>query len=232
MRFLKSLIKKTERTLSYIWYSIWCWACRFFCILFFQPRTFNPTYIPEKGGFLLISNHQSFLDPMFNATPIHRQLCYVARDTLFEIPFFGRFVHSFNVIPIKRGQADLAAMKIFLEKLRNNFGLVLYPEGTRTRDGKIAEIKPGFCLLARRANVPIIPSVIDGGFECWPRHRNFYRPYKVYVTYGKPIPPQTIVEMGDRKFAKYLTKILRDMQTELKLKVGRKPFDYDTATKT
>jgi len=227
MKFLKSLIKTAKKTFSYTWYFTWCWVCRFFCILFFQPRTFNLANIPKNGGFLLVSNHQSFLDPMFNATPIHRQLCFAARDTLFEIPFFGRFVHSFNVIPIKRGKADLTAMKIFLEKLKDNFGLVLYPEGTRTSDGKIAEIKPGFCLLARRANVPIIPAVVDGAFECWPRHKKFYRPKKVFVIYGKPIPPAKIVELGDRPFAKYLTKVLRDMQAELRLKVGRKPLDYE-----
>lgn len=228
MKFLKSLIKTIKKTLSFSWYFTWCWACRFFCVLFFQPRTFNPTYIPKKGGFLLVSNHQSFVDPMFSATPISRQCCFAARDSLFKIPFFGRFVHSFNAIPLKRGQADLTAMKIFIEKLRDGFGLVLYPEGTRTSDGKIAEIKPGFCLLARRTNVPVIPAVIDGAFERWPRHKKFFSPGKVFVIYGKPIPPQIIVELGDRQFAKYLTKLLRDMQTELRLKVGRKPLDYQS----
>lgn len=227
MKFIKSLLKKIKRILSYAWYFTWCWACRFFCILFFQPTSFGLSNLPQKGGFMVVSNHQSFIDPMFNATPIHRQCCFAARDTLFKIFFFGRFVHSFNAIPIRRGQADLTAMRIFLEKLKDNFGLVLYPEGTRTSNGKIAEIKPGFCLLARRANVSIVPSVIDGGYECWPRQKHFYRPYKVYVTYGKPIPPQTIIDMGDREFAKYLTKILRDMQTQLRLGVGRKPFNYE-----
>jgi 1-acyl-sn-glycerol-3-phosphate acyltransferase len=118
-------------------------------------------------------------------------------------------------------------MKTFIEKLRDGFGLVLYPEGTRTSDGKIAEIKPGFGLLARRANVPVIPTVIDGAFECWPRQKKLWRPHKVYVYYGKPIPPEKIIEMGDREFAKYLTKLLRDMQAELRLKIGRKPFDYE-----
>jgi 1-acyl-sn-glycerol-3-phosphate acyltransferase len=227
MKFLKSFIKTIKGILSYTWYSFWCWGCRFFCILFFQPRTINPNYIPKKGGFLLLSNHQSFIDPMFDATPIPRQCCFAARDTLFKIFFFGRFVHSFNAIPLKRGHADLTAMKIFIEKLKDGFGLVLYPEGTRTSDGKIAEIKPGFCLLARRTNVPVIPAVIDGAFECWPRYRKFYRPKKVFVVYGKPIPPEKIIELGDRQFAKYLTKILRDMQTQLRLRVGRRPFDYE-----
>ncbi len=227
MKFLKSLIKKIENILSYTWYSFWCWGCKFFCILFFQPRTFNPTHIPKTGGFLLLSNHQSFVDPMFDATPIPRQCCFAARDTLFKIFFFGRFVHSFNAIPLKRGQADLTAMKTFIEKLRDGFGLVLYPEGTRTSDGKIAQIKPGFGLLARRANVPVVPVVIDGAFECWPRHKKLWRPHKVYVYYGKPIPPEKIVEMGDRGFAEYITKLLREMQTELRLKIGRKPYNYE-----
>ncbi|MBN1787726.1 MAG: 1-acyl-sn-glycerol-3-phosphate acyltransferase [Sedimentisphaerales bacterium] len=174
----------------------------------------------------MVSNHQSFLDPMLNAGHTTRQCCFAARDSLFEIPFFGRFVHSFNAIPLKRGHADMVAMRKFLEKLNDNFGLVLYPEATRTRNGKIAEIKPGFSLLARRANVPVIPAVIDGAFECWPRHRKLFRPGKIFVMFGPPIPPQKITELGDRQFAKELTNILRDMQKELRLKVGREPFDY------
>jgi 1-acyl-sn-glycerol-3-phosphate acyltransferase len=81
--------------------------------------------------------------------------------------------------------------------------------------------------LARRTNVPVIPAVIDGAFERWPRHKKFFSPGKVFIIYGKPIPPQIIVELGDRQFAEYLTKILRDMQTQLRLKVGRIPFDYE-----
>jgi 1-acyl-sn-glycerol-3-phosphate acyltransferase len=117
-------------------------------------------------------------------------------------------------------------MRIFLEKLNEGFGLVLYPEATRTPDGKIAEIKPGFSLLARRANVPVVPAVIDGTFESWPKHQKLCKPKKIFVMYGNPIPPEKITELGDRQFAKELTKILRNMQTELRLKVGKKPFDY------
>ena len=212
--------------ISYLWYFMWCWLCRIFCMLLFRPRVFNLSRIPKKGGFLLLSNHQSFLDPMLNANPFTRPCCFAARDTLFKIPIFGRMVRSVNAIPIKRGQADLTAMRMFVEKLKDGYGLVLYPEGTRTLDGKIAEVKPGFSLLARRANVPIIPSVIDGAYECWPKSQKLFSPGKIYVNYGWPILPEKIAELGDRAFAKYLTKILREMQTELRLKVGKKPFDY------
>ncbi|OHB55940.1 MAG: hypothetical protein A2Y12_15245 [Planctomycetes bacterium GWF2_42_9] len=225
------MIKMMKRKINFYWYFLWRQFCRIFCRLYFNPTAFNTHYVPDEGAFLLLSNHQSFLDPMINADPLKRQCCFAARDSLFTIPVFGPMVHSFNAIPIKRGQADLTAMKLFLEKLRDGYGLVLYPEGTRTENGKIAEMKAGFGLLARKANVPIIPSVIDGAFECWPRQQKLFSRGKIYVTYGEPIPASKVAEMGDREFAHYLTQILREMQRELRLKVGRKPFDY-TETET
>jgi len=222
------IIRRIKKNINYNWYCFWRQLCRIFCHIYFNPTVFNKHYVPQRGAFLLLSNHQSFLDPMINADPLGRQCCFAARDTLFTIPVFGSLVHSFNAIPIKRGQADLTAIRAFIEKLNEGFGLVLYPEGTRTIDGRIAEMKPGFGLLARKANVPIIPSVIDGAFEAWPRQQKWFSRGKVYVTYGPPIPASKVAEMGDREFARYLTKVLRDMQRELRLQVGRKPFDYDT----
>jgi 1-acyl-sn-glycerol-3-phosphate acyltransferase len=215
-----------KRRINYYWYCLWRQGCRIFCRVYFNPTVFNRSLVPDEGAFLLLSNHQSFLDPMLNADPLMRQCCFAARDSLFTIPVFGPLVHSFNAIPIRRGQADLTAIRAFIEKLNDGFGLVLYPEGTRTEDGRIMEMKPGFGLLARKANVPIVPSVIDGAFEAWPRQQKWFSRGKVYVTYGPPIPAQKVSEMGDREFAKYLTEILREMQKELRLKVGRKPFDY------
>jgi|GEM_PF-207051 len=223
-------VQMMKRKINYYWFCLWRQGCRMFCRVYFNPIAFNKHYVPEEGAFLLLSNHQSFLDPMINANPLKRQCCFAARDTLFTIPVFGKLVHSFNAIPIKRGQADLTAIRAFIEKLNQGYGLVLYPEGTRTQDGRISEMKPGFGLLARKANVPIIPSVIDGAYEAWPRHHKFFSYGKVYVTYGPPIPAEKVAEMGDREFAHYLTNVLRDMQRELRLMVGRKPFDYEEKT--
>ncbi|MCD4830744.1 MAG: 1-acyl-sn-glycerol-3-phosphate acyltransferase [Anaerohalosphaeraceae bacterium] len=221
-----SILEKISKKISFVWYYIWCWACWVFCLLLFKPLFYNRKYIPKKGGFLLLSNHQCFLDPMLNASPIRRQCCFAARDSLFRVPIFGPLFHSFNAIPVRRGEADMTAMRAFIEKLQSGMVLVLYPEGTRTSDGKIAEIKPGFGLLARKANVPVVPSVIDGGYECWPKTQGLFQPGNMYVTYGSPIPVEHIKAIGDRAFAKELTKILRQMQAELRTKVGKEPFDY------
>ena len=187
--------------------------------------------VPGKGGFLLVCNHQCLLDPMFAVIPVTRQFCFAARDSLFRIPLLGWLIRTYNSIPIKRGKPDLAAVKLCVERLKQGYGLIIFPEATRTQDGKIDELKPGFGLLARRANVPIIPVVIDGAFECWPKHRMLPSLGKIHLAYGDPIPPEKIASLDDRELAKYLTVTLREMQAELRLKIGKEPFDYQDGEK-
>jgi 1-acyl-sn-glycerol-3-phosphate acyltransferase len=182
--------------------------------------------VPKDGPVLLLSNHQSFLDPIFSQSWIYRGLHFVARESLYENKIFGFLIRYLHTVPIKRGQADLAAMRTIIDRLKCGSAVCLYPEGTRTGDGRIAEIKPGFSLLSRRSGAKIVPVVIEGAFECWPRHKKFPKIAKVVVSYGKPITSERIKELGDREFAKEITAQLRRMQTELRLKLGRNPFDY------
>ncbi|MDO8303465.1 MAG: lysophospholipid acyltransferase family protein, partial [Sedimentisphaerales bacterium] len=135
-------------------------------------------------------------------------------------------ISSVNVSAIKRDTADIAAIKMFIEKLKAGNAVVLFPEATRTHDGKIADVKPGFGLLSRRANVPVVPIVIDGAFECWPRTKKIFSPGRITVVYGEMISPEKIKEMGDEKFANYLTAILRKMQNEIRIKFGKEPLRY------
>jgi 1-acyl-sn-glycerol-3-phosphate acyltransferase len=195
-------------------------------MLFFDIRFYGRQNIPETGGVLLLSNHQSFLDPPLCGIGVERHFSYVARDTLFTNPVFGWLISSVNVSAIKRDTADIAAIKLFIEKLKAGNAVVLFPEATRTHDGKIAEVKPGFGLLSRRANVPIVPIVIDGAFECWPRTKKIFSPGRIAVVYGEMIPPEKIKEMGDEKFAAYLTDILRKMQNETRARLGKIAIEY------
>jgi len=150
----------------------------------------------------------------------------VPRDTLFETPFWGRLMKSFYVIPIRRGQADIAAMRMIIESLKQNKAVCLYPEGTRTPDGKIGAIKPGFGLISRRSGAAIVPVVIDGIFEAWPRTQKYPKLGRVGVIYGQPVSPEYIKSKSDEDLAEELTKIMRDLQADLRTKMGRKPFEY------
>ena len=209
------------------WFWLARWMCRVFCMLFFRWRWYGIENIPPKGPFLLLSNHQSFLDPIFCGGPPKRHLCFLARDTLFAHWFFGRVIASVNAIPVKRERGDVAAMKKVIGKLQEGRGVCLFPEGTRTSDGKILPFKAGLGLLCRRGNAAIVPVVIDGAFECWPRHKKIFSPGgTVIVHYGKAITPQQAKDMGDEKLAGLLTSTLRQMQTESRIDQGKKPYDY------
>jgi len=209
------------------WFRFARWLCKVFCMTFFKLRIHGIESVPEDGPLVLISNHQSLLDPMLCGIFLKRPLYFLARDSLFK-GLFGRLITSVNTIPVKRGTADLAAMKVIIEKLREGWGVCLFPEATRSWDGKISAFKPGFGLLCRRGRADVVPVVIDGAFEAWPRDKKLFSPGKhIDICYGKCIPAEKVREMGDRKLADHLTKTLRKMQTECRTKKNKKPYDYD-----
>ena len=208
------------------WFWLARWFCRVFCIFFFRLRFYGVENVPDRGAFLLVSDHQSYLDPIFCGVPIKRRLNFLARDSLFANWFFGSLISSVNSIPVRRDQADLTAMRKVIDKLKKGGGVCLFPEGTRTFDGKIAPLKPGFGLLCRRGEAMVVPVVIDGAFECWPRHKKIFSHGSISVCYGKAISAEQAKNMGDDKLAEFLTDTLRRMQTKSRVKQGKKPYDY------
>ncbi len=208
------------------WFWLARWICRVFCILFFRVRVYGKENIPAKGAFILVSNHQSYLDPIFCVGPLKRPSSFVARDSLFSNWFFGPLISSVDAIPVKQGKADISAMRKVIGKLKKGGGFCLFPEGTRTSDGKIAPFKSGVGFLCRRGDATVVPVVIDGAFECWPRHKKIFSPGSISVCYGKVITAEQVKNMGDRKLAEVLTDTLRRMQNECRMEQGKKPYDY------
>jgi 1-acyl-sn-glycerol-3-phosphate acyltransferase len=198
-----------------------------FCLLFFRMRFTGLENVPPTGPFILAVNHQSFLDPLFAGIALKGQLCFMARDTLFKSRIFGPLLLSVKAIPVRRGQADMSSIRTIIAKLKQGEGVCLFPEATRTTDGRIAPFKGGFTLLCRRGNAPVIPVLIDGAFECWPRHKKLFKPgSKITVTYGQPISAEQIMGMEDEEFARLLTDTLRGMQTEIRISQGKQPYTY------
>jgi len=209
------------------WFPLARWICRVFCWLFLTLRVYGRENIPDQGAFVLVGNHQSFLDPVLCGVPLERYLYFPARDTLWKNRFFGWLISSVNTIPVRRGKADLRAMKKLIGKLKAGYGVCVFPEGTRTSDGRIGAFKPGFGLLCRRGEAAVVPVLVDGAFECWPRHKKLFSPgARITICYGKPITAQQVKEMSDRELAKNLTDTVRRMQTEKRVRDGKKPYDY------
>ena len=209
------------------WFRFARWVCKVFCKLFFRIRVYDEENVPKKGALVLVGNHQSYLDPVFCGIPLKRPLYFLARDTLFNNRFFGWLISSVNTIPVKRGTADLSAMKKVIGKLKEGSGVCLFPEAARTRDGKITPFKPGFGLLCKRGEAAVVPVLIDGAFECWPRHKKIFSPGgRIVVCYGKTITAEQVKSMSDKELAKNLTDTLRRMQTKSRVKQGKEPYNY------
>ena len=118
-------------------------------------------------------------------------------------------------------------MKKIIEELKTGNGVCLFPEATRTRDGKITPFKPGFGLLCRRGKAAVVPVVVEGAFECWPRHKKIFSPgSEITVCYGKCITAEQVKHMNDRELADNLTDTLRSMQNDCRIKLGKQPYDY------
>jgi cytidylate kinase len=209
------------------WFRLARWFCKIFCMAFFRLRPAGLENVPDQGALVLICNHQSFLDPVFCGIFVRRSLYFLARDSLFR-GLFGRLIASVNTIPVKRGTADLGAMRTIINKLKDGSGVCLFPEGTRTSDGRITPFKPGFGLLCRRGGAAVVPVVIDGAFEAWPRHKKLFSPGgHIMICYGKCIPAEQVRRMGDRKLAEVLTDTLRQMQNDCRVKQGKEPYSYE-----
>ncbi|UCG47459.1 MAG: 1-acyl-sn-glycerol-3-phosphate acyltransferase [Phycisphaerales bacterium] len=213
-------------TLKTIWYEICRVGCRIFCFAFFPMRVYGVENIPRKGPLILASNHQSYMDPVFCGLRVRRHLSYLARESLFGNWFFAWLIRSLNAIPLRRDEADMAAVRKVLSKLKEGRGVCLYPEGTRTYDGRVEAFKPGLGLLCRRGGAAVVPVLIDGAYECWPRHQKMFKRGPVTVTYGRAVTAEQAREMGDKKLAEHLTETVRQMQRDCRIRDGKEPYDY------
>jgi len=172
---------------------------------------------------LLVCNHQSYLDPVLATLALRRECHYMARDTLFRGGLFERLIVSLNALPIRRSSADLSAIKETLRRLRQGALITVFPEGTRTPDGRVREMQPGVVLLARRAGAPLVPTLILGAYECWPRQARLPRPHPVIVAYGQPLTPTEIRERDDEE----CMRLVRARILEMMERYARHPLFRD-----
>ena len=148
--------------------------------------------IPETGPVLVVSNHQSHFDPPLIGTGCWRRMNYLARQTLFRFAPLGWLIRSLDAIPIDRDGLGLGGIKESLRRLKRGEMVLIFPEGTRSRDGEVAPFRPGFTVLAARSKAWILPVAIVGAFEAWPRSRRLPRGGTIHVHYGEPIPPEEV----------------------------------------
>jgi len=155
--------------------------------ILFHIKATGRENIPRSGGFILASNHASYLDPIAVGVACPRKLNFMAKEELFRKPLFSKYLFSIKVFPVKRASADLSAIKEAMRRVRRGEGLVLFPEGSRRFDTASKEPYAGIGFLAAKLNVPVIPAFVRGTDEALPAEAKFIRLTNVSVCFGKQI---------------------------------------------
>ncbi len=157
------------------------------CRMFFRVNVYGKENIPKAGGFILASNHLSYLDPVVLGVASPRKLNFMARHDLFSNPFFAWFIYSLGAFPVKRDSADSSALKEAMRRLKSGEALVLFPEGTRAVDGVSIQPQPGIGFLAAKAGVPVVPAFIKGTDVAMSKDAKSIRPARIEVHFGQQI---------------------------------------------
>ena len=156
-------------------------------VTYFRWRVFNPENVPLQGGVILASNHASFLDPPLVGAGLRRDINYLARESLFRFPVIGALLRSWNSVPVDRDGGGARGLKAILDRLLGGGAIILFPEGTRTKDGQLQPARSGIGLTVIKSSAPVVPVRVFGTFEAYGRHVKFPRPRRIMVKYGRPL---------------------------------------------
>lgn len=170
--------------------------------IIYRTEVHGQENIPKEGGVIIAANHISLWDPPFIGAFCPRRVSFMAKKELFENSAFSSIITSLGAFPVNRGAADRNAIKTALAILSEGKCLGLFPEGTRSKSGKLGEPEAGVGLIAYKANVPIVPVAVTGtnGKGLFP---------KFTIRFGKPIPA------GDPKDKKLMTTLPMQIMTEI-----------------
>jgi 1-acyl-sn-glycerol-3-phosphate acyltransferase len=196
--------------LSRAWYAALQRLTQLVAVLAFRVRCSGIHNLPAEGGVLVVANHQSHLDPPLVGLASHRRMNYLARSSLFAFPPFRWLIHSLDAIPIEREGIGMGGIKESLRRLKRGEIVVMFPEGTRTRDGEIGTFHAGFATLAVRSKAAILPVAIDGAFHAWPRRFKFPRLGNIRVHYGAPLLPADIAKLSDEELQAEVNRRVRE----------------------
>ncbi|MFA5114993.1 MAG: lysophospholipid acyltransferase family protein [Candidatus Omnitrophota bacterium] len=168
-------------------YAFGKFLCGLLLKVFFRFKVYGLENVPPKGGFILASNHTSYLDPVALGVASPRALNFMARHDLFFNPFFSRLISGLGAFAVRPKAADPDALKEAIRRLRQGAALVVFPEGRRVPKGQEAAPGAGVGFLAQKLSVPVIPALIKGADTALPIGAGFIRPARISVRFGKQI---------------------------------------------
>lgn len=144
-------------------------------------------HIPRTGGVIVCSNHISHLDPPAVGAGMSRQVHFMAKEELFKVPVLGELIRRVGAFPVMRGTADRRALKRAIELLNEGRVVGLFPEGTRSPDGKLRCPEPGVGLIVLKSGAPVVPAAVSGTNRVLPLGSSRLRHHRCRIEYGSPM---------------------------------------------
>ncbi len=183
----------------------------------FDLRVIGRDKIPTSGGLLLAMNHQSFLDPPLAGIACDREIFFLARKSLLEWPVLGKLFPKLNVIPYDQTGADTSAIKAVIRVVREENATVIFPEGTRSKDGRLQDAQAGLGMIVAKTLVPVVPLRIFGAYEAFPRHTKRLEFSAITIVVGDVLKFTAADFEGDSKTAyKRVSDLVMDRISALK----------------
>jgi len=179
-------------------------------------RLVGANKIPRRGGLIIASNHIAGADPFLLGSTVPRELWFMAKKELFRPKFLGWCIAHLNAFPVDRFGFDLEVIKKSLAVLQEGKALIMFPEGTRSRDSSVGEGKIGVGMLARKAGVPIVPAYLENSRKAW---WNFLTGRRLKVFFGPIMTAELITskensKSGYREITDELTRRIKSIQIE------------------
>jgi len=215
--------------MNFVYYLGWT-GFRLMYATYFRWHVYNAERVPLQGPVILASNHASFLDPPLVGSGVHRGINYLARDTLFRYPGIGWLLRKWNSVPVDREGGGAAGLKAILDRLLDGGAIILFHEGTRTRDGKLQPARSGIGLTVIKSTAAVVPARVFGTFEAYGRHIKFPKPHRVAVKYGRPLYFEKLRAEAKTCSKPRLKEIYQEVANEIMAAIARlEPFE-DTET--
>ena len=164
------------------------------CKILFRHRAVGHENLPTTGPFLLAVNHTSNLDPVLAGIAMKRPLAFMARSTLFSPAPLGWFLRNLNALPLEREGVGIAGFRSVMAHLDAGGAALVFPEGTRSADGRLRRFKGGVVRLAKMAQVPVVPAYISGSHRAMGREKWLPRPFGTRISFGECIDKEAFSE--------------------------------------
>ncbi len=195
--------RRKERHVTWkheLWYHV-CWSfCKIALGLLYRTRHIGRGNVPKKGPVLVVSNHQSFLDPPAIGVGVWRRMNYLARKQLFTFKPFALLIASVDAIPLDQDGIGFQGIKETIRRLRNNEMVLIFPEGARSYDGQMVPFRKGYINIAVKTGSTIVPTAIAGAFQAYPRQKKYPSIFKsITVEYGAPITPADYKDLKEEE---------------------------------